>query len=368
MPAAQAEPAVGKAAVEPVAPAKRASAPKAGKAAKAAAKATPEAATGETAAEPAAPAKRGKAAKGRGTAKPKAKAPKAAKTAKAARPAEPPQSAEPTPDELTAAREKAEFEQWYREEGAVDVEGGKTPMGPQRKLVAVRVEGGGAARKGTYWEEGSAQFDRAAKSEKYVVMPESEAQALKFRPNGAAHDINIKPHQVDGVQVESSGAGAGKGNKHNVTGRAAVKPDGAGGFDNAIGASRAEAHGYKLNLQQGELGIMRPGNASTGGVDSITAEVGGGKAKIFLNDYTTPNVSKGAKPQHASWLEELNTALDDPAFGFGGRKDAGALAEALRDKATREIYVRITRLKFGSNGVVSEVEELIRIAETGAPK
>ena len=53
-------------------------------------------------------------------------------------------------------------------------------------------------------------------------------------------------------------------------------------------------------------GLLRPGNISTGGVDAITAQIENGKAKVFLNDFTTPDVGKGEKTTHENWGRELD--------------------------------------------------------------
>jgi hypothetical protein len=218
-------------------------------------------------------------------------------------------------------------------------------------LVAVRVQGGGAQRKGSYWEAGSPEFARAATNKRFTVLPRSEADALGFRPAGTAHDTGIKPLKINGVQVESNGAGGGKGNKHNITARADVqaKPRAANKvFGKTIQATVAESNGYKHLIAGGERGIIRPGNVSTGGVDAITAHVDGAKTKIFLNDFTGPATSKGAKATHQDWLGEARTAIQDKSFGFGNQRTNSAIKNALKNG---EVYVRTVRVENTPQGV-----------------
>jgi hypothetical protein len=76
----------------------------------------------------------------------------------------------------------------------------------------------------------------------------------------------------------------------------AIDPSAAHAFPRTIAADIAQMQGYNRLLDLGEKGILRPGNVSTGGVDAITAEVSGGTAKIYLNDFTTPGTPRGARP------------------------------------------------------------------------
>ncbi|PVM82181.1 eCIS core domain-containing protein [Caulobacter endophyticus] len=317
------------------------------------------------AAKPAGPAKTIEPAKPVAEAAP---APEPAHAPAPARAAEPVSAAEPVraPEPSTAptaekptgkrtpADEQADWERWVKEQSVLDVDGTPGLRKPQEKLVAARVEGGGSSGKGTYWEEGSARFKGASKNDKFVVMPESQAKALKFRPAGTAYDPTIQPTKRGGVQVESSGAGSGS--QHNVTARAKVQA-GGGSFDKTIGASRTEAHGYKELLKNGELGITRPGNASTGGVDAITVKMEGGKAKIFLNDFTGPATSKSAKATHADWIKEVESALADPKFGFGDPTRTEEIKKAMRAALDNDdIFVRTTRVEYGAKGVVTTIE------------
>ena len=177
----------------------------------------------------------------------------------------------------------------------------------------------------------------------------------------------------------------GKGNKHNVSARADIQPTEEGNkatYGKTIGASVAEAHGHKTLLQSGEIGVIRPGNASTGGVDSITADIGsvgksgntgkaGGAAdaagqkppKVFLNDFTGPKTSKGSKSTHGNWVLELRDAVVDPNFGFGGNKQFNA---AVYDAiASGEVYVRPIRVENTPQG--TKVTQLPPIKVTVPP-
>jgi hypothetical protein len=223
--------------------------------------------------------------------------------------------------------------------------------GNQEPLVAVRVQGGGAKRKGSYWEAGTPEFERAAANKRFTVLPKSQADALGFRPAGTAHDTSIDPLRINGVQVESNGAGGGKGNKHNITARAESQADpktANNTFGKTIQATLAEAHGYKHLLASGERGIIRAGNVSTGGVDAITARVEGSKTKIFLNDFTGPGTSKGAKATHQDWLGEARAAIKAKSFGFGDEATDTAIKNALQN---REVYVRTVRVEYTPQGV-----------------
>ena len=243
---------------------------------------------------------------------------------------------------------------------------------PER-LVAIRVAGGGAARKGTYVVEGTPEFAKAASDKRFSIMPESQALSLKFRPAGTAFDQTIQPLQIDGVQVESNGAGTGKGSKHNIAARADIQSSqtaNEAAFRKTVGASVAEAHGHKVLLQGGELGVLRPGNASTGGVDSITADVGRTKAggpgkagpaaqpsepsepsepasKVFLNDFTGPKTTKAAKATHAKWVLELRDALVHERFGFNNPSYDKAVHDAVQ---RGEVYVREVRIESTPQG------------------
>jgi hypothetical protein len=131
------------------------------------------------------------------------------------------------------------------------------------------------------------------------VLPSKAAEDLGFHPAGTERDASIIPRTDEhGRQLES--LGAGRTAKHNITARTsrdtssrkgggkldefqAKKPDpiAHSAFHRTISADRAGAHGYNELLNNKEIGILRPGNISTGGVDAITAEVKDGKAKIF---------------------------------------------------------------------------------------
>ena len=236
----------------------------------------------------------------------------------------------------------------------------------QEPLVAVRIQGDPKS-KGSYWQEGTPEFELYRDKPAFHVMPKSEADALGLRPSGTPPGTAIEPVKIKGMQVESSGAGRGKGKKHKIMARTSVKadPDSTSkAWGKTIGASRAEAHGYKYLLESGEFGIMRPGNVSTGGVDAITAEISGGKAKIFLNDFTGPETSKGEKPTHKDWVSELDEALkvegkgDD--FGFGNRDIDDAIQRAAA--SGDNIYVRIVRIAYTVDGVQVTVGTPMRVS------
>lgn len=275
-------------------------------------------------------------------------------------------------------------------------------------LVVAKVEGGS---KGQYWEEGTTQFQSAAGTpnkppdSRYVVLPKSEADVLGFRPAGAPPRTTIEPTVINGKQMESLGAGRptagpdpsphpGKTPRpgHPVRARATRKPrkggpkpeadetglgmdidqQGAAGtaarnlfegaqlqFGKTIGADVLQASGYKGLLESGELGILRPGNISTGGVDSITVRIEGGKATIYLNDHTVPGQSKPKKPSHDNWRKELDVAL--------GRLDFGdkALEDLIRKAAVNDVYVRPVQATIPAQAVGKNLNPSVRL---GAPK
>jgi hypothetical protein len=242
-----------------------------------------------------------------------------------------------------------------------------TPPQPADPLVVVRIQG---KNKGVYWVQGTPEFDanagtaKSAPSKKVVVMPKSQADALKFRPAGSEPDFNIEPRTREGVQIESSGAG--RETPHNITARTTrkyTKKKGAGtardieateedpsakyAFARTIAADRAQAHGYNQLLDNGDLGILRPGNVSTGGVDAITARIQNGKAKIYLNDFTTPDTSKTAKETHQKWRNELDNAVAGDRLNFGNKETDAAVRKAIIDG---EVYVRTVRVDLSPEG------------------
>jgi hypothetical protein len=226
-------------------------------------------------------------------------------------------------------------------------------------LVAVRI-GDKTNEKGQYWVEGSDEFegahagkgkDRTVRPE-FVVMPEKRAKELTFRPAGTPFDPSIVPRKQGNQQLESTGAGRrlkqdDEGNErgHRVTGRANKSPDddpSANTFVRTVGADVAQAHGYNHLLSGGELGILRPGNISRGGVDAITAKVVNGKAQIFLNDFTDVDTSKPSnKDKQARWFKELQTAVADNRLDFGDPATNAAVVKAIKDG---EVYVRTVRI------------------------
>jgi hypothetical protein len=219
-------------------------------------------------------------------------------------------------------------------------------------LVVVKIQG---SEKGEYWPEGTSRFESKAgkggrpPDQKYVVMPKSQAEDHGFRPAGTPAAKGIKPRTINGTQVESSGAGR---DTHPITARATRKPGRSKGpdlemskpdpsaqhtFPRTIGADTAQAAGYNKLLDNGELGLLRPGNVSTGGVDAITVRINAsGEAEIYLNDFTAPGVAKPSKATHQKWLDELDKAI------AGGRLDFGdkSLESAIQSAATRRVFVR----------------------------
>jgi len=220
-------------------------------------------------------------------------------------------------------------------------------------LVAVRVAGGGGKTKGTYYEEGTPKFDKAATDPRFTVVPKSTAEGVfGARPAGTAPKTDIQPMVRNGVQVESGGAGGGKANQHKIMARAGVHDDpdvNAATFGKTIGAARTEAQGYTGLLESGEHGIQRPGNATTGGVDAITARVpaDGTPATVYLNDFTTPGTSKGPKSTHKNWVNELGDAIQDKRFGFGNAETDRAVLTAIKDG---NVHVRPVSVEFGEKG------------------
>ena len=52
---------------------------------------------------------------------------------------------------------------------------------------------------------------------------------------------------------------------------------------------------------------------------------------MYLNDFTTPSASKGAKPTHKNWVNELGEAVQDKRFGFGDPATDRAILAAIKD-------------------------------------
>jgi hypothetical protein len=212
-------------------------------------------------------------------------------------------------------------------------------------LVAARIKGGSkTSPKGTYYEEGSKAFDRYSKqNESFVIVPRSQAEALGFDPVGGPRRPRFTPLlDANGRQLESSGAGTGKGLQSNVTARAGSTANRERSFTTGPAAARAEFEGYQFLLKNGELGIKRPGNVSTSGVDAITVRIEGDKTRLFLNDFTTPGVSKGPKPNHRQWLSELDEAMRSGSVDFG---DAATNAQVRAAWQNGEVYVRTVRVE-----------------------
>jgi hypothetical protein len=232
-------------------------------------------------------------------------------------------------------------------------------------LVAARVQGGGSTRKGTYFVEGTPEFERAAKRGEFVIIPKSWADAW-FRPAGTPHSTAIKPLRIGGQIVESEGAG--RGLKHNIVGRAPTPKTRAGAkdiFDKTIGAARREDYGHKHLIQMGEMVILRPGNVSTQGVDSITVSLAGGRARIYLNDFTGTSTSKGKKEAHHRWLEQLTREKEAGHIRFADRNDRDPIYEAI---ARAPVFIRIIRVDISSGGVSVNIVKTTPIKARKRPK
>jgi hypothetical protein len=241
-------------------------------------------------------------------------------------------------------------------------------------LVAVKIRG---QNKGEYWPDGSPQFKANAGTApsgpdpRYVVLPKSEAELVfRARPAGTKPDTAIVPRQRDGKLLESRGAGrtaAGREPKpgeqpkspaHPISARterkavkgapkggdlemAAPDPAAAHAFPRTIGADTKQAQGYNALLDSGELGLLRPGNISTGGVDAITVRIKDGKAEIFLNDFTTPGTAKQKKATHAKWHAELKNLMDSGRVHFDNKEIEDAIKRAF---AENRVFVRPVRV------------------------
>jgi hypothetical protein len=91
---------------------------------------------------------------------------------------------------------------------------------------------------------------------------------------------------------------------------------------------------------------LRPGNISTKGVDAITAKIEGGKAKIFLNDFTTPGTGKSPKATHDKWFAELLDAAKSDRLNFGEPPDNQPIKDAvLQAIENKNVVVRPVRVE-----------------------
>jgi hypothetical protein len=235
--------------------------------------------------------------------------------------------------------------------------------GPTEPLVIVKIEG---AQKGQFWLQGSPRFGRYGGSEttpidpKYIVMPLTDAVDMGFRPARTPPDFAITPRTTAGGGLAES-LGAGRRTGHPITARTTRQPTAAGttssteleapdidpsaawAFPRTIAADVSQMQGYNRLLDLGEKGILRPGNVSTAGVDAITAEVSGGKAKIYLNDFTSPGTPKAAtKPTHTDWAGELAEATSGDRLNFNDKAVEDAIRQAIADK---EVYTRTVRVE-----------------------
>jgi hypothetical protein len=246
-------------------------------------------------------------------------------------------------------------------------------------LVVVKIQG---EQKGLYWREGSPRFKKNAgtptspPNEQYIVLPESQANADPFNfkaapprrkrgtpPKGPTAPAAIKPRTGEGgVPLESTGAG--RRAEHPIMARTSHTPSASGAapgvddldsgitnpaaahaFPRTVGAEVAQSRGYNELLSSGERGILRPGNISTGGVDAITAEIKDGKAKIYLNDFTSPEAWKGVKSTHPDWRAELNDAV--ARLDLNDKAAEDAIHQAIKDG---EVYVRPVRVHTTGQG------------------
>ena len=227
---------------------------------------------------------------------------------------------------------------------------------PKNSEPIVWVRAGKGTARGTYYPEGSRYFGTTKSG---AAMPLSEAERLGFRPAGKPHvDTPIEPRRKSRRQIESRGAGPGRGARVIA---ATTKP--VEGVEPAIRPDLAEAHAYNQLLNRGEVGLQRPLGSTVAGVDAITAHIvydAKGRptdAKIFLNDVTTPDTLKGPKASHAAWHREMLAAL-------GKRLDLGDPAvEAVLRKAAAQgnVFTRIVRVGYSAAG---RVELSIRPSET----
>ena len=216
-------------------------------------------------------------------------------------------------------------------------------------LVWVRT--GKGKNRWTYVPEGETGFGKG----KGVAMPKSEADAHNFAPAGEKpQTVPITPREIGGKPVESAGAGGKKGAKFV----SASAEDPTAVRKTSITPDIAENRAYNVHIDQGEVGILRPQGSNAPGVDSITARIEFDskgrpiRAKIFLNDVTTPDAAKGAKESHANWQKELTAALD-PKAPPGQRLDFGDPAmEAVIRKAAAEgdVHIRIVRVDSSPTG------------------
>jgi uncharacterized surface protein with fasciclin (FAS1) repeats len=223
---------------------------------------------------------------------------------------------------------------------------------PANKEPIVWVRTGQGDVRGTYVPEtDTRRFNRGDG----VAMPKSMADDHGFRPAGTdAQAASIDPRQVGGRQAESRGAGGNKGGK--FISATAKTPESVN--TTSIRPDVAEGHAYNQQLSQGEYGIQRPLGSNAAGVDSITAKIefdANGRpvrAKIFLNDVTTPTQAKGAKAAHQNWRGELESAIspstpDAPQLDFGDPAIDAVIRKAAADG---EVYVRVVRVDFTPQG------------------
>jgi hypothetical protein len=260
----------------------------------------------------------------------------------------------------------------------------RSPQIDVEPLVVVKVRG---RNKGEFWPEGSAQFKSNAGSAKappnaaYVVLPESQAVDLGFRAAGTPAKITIVPITRGGEPVESLGAGRTSAGRvpdkgetprtpaHPITARTARQsgksgkagknasndmempkgvedPKAKDAFNRMTLADQREAQGYRQLINDGEQGLLRPGNVSTGGVDAITARIGAdGKADVFLNDFTTPGAAKSPKATHQQWKGELDNLVRSGRVQFADPQVQAAVLKAINENPPR-VFVRTVRVDF----------------------
>ena len=255
-----------------------------------------------------------------------------------------------------------------------ELEWRRQKFGKQEPLVALKIQG---RNKGQYWQEGTPEFaKRALGDPAYTVVPKSEVAPItgripernvqsgtrKFRPAGSQYEFEIDPRRApDGSLRESLGAGERPRNPHPVTSRVSDQKTGlikneqaridarATAVEKTIQADLNQAAGYNHLLDNGEYGLLRPGNVSTGGVDAITVKYHNGRAEIYLNDFTSPGAAKGPKPAHDKWRKELEAIIAKDKLQLANPKLEDAIREAAKPGSGRVFTrtVRIQRLQTG---------------------
>ena len=222
----------------------------------------------------------------------------------------------------------------------------------------------------SYVPEGDKRFGKG----EGVTMPKSQADDMNFAPAGEKPKVvPITPRVgANGKPVESAGAGGRRGSKF----ASASAKEASAVKETSIRPDINENQAYRHHLDNGEYGILRPQGSNAPGVDSITARIefdAAGKpvrAKIFLNDVTTPTAAKGAKPTHANWQQELAAALDPKAppgqrLDFGDPAIDAVIRKAAADGNVHVRVVRTTPTASGHQSVTIDPAETIRVGPIG---